>query len=231
MSWGSITGEERLIPGGGGGLNEIKFESGKPMRVKLLMLEGEQPYSYFEHSIELETTANGKTERLFRTIRCAKTQANPNAYCPICDGQRFRRRIRNAANIWDFEQNKVQKLNAGDGVWKPIATSRKLGLDVLACDWVIMRTGTDRNDTEYSATNVGATQFNGVVDPSQLFDIKSEYAPHTVDEMKAIIESMGMTWEFAINPPALTYPTLEEALKAVMPNGKYKDQTMQKIWD
>lgn len=231
MSWDNITGDAKILPGGGGSIDEIKFEADKPVRVKLLLRPEEQPYSYLEHAIEAEAVgADGKTVRQFRTIRCTKTTANPNAYCPICEGQRFRRRVRNAANVWDYEQGKVQKLNAGDGIWKPIATTRKMGVDVLAVDWGLMRTGTDRNDTSYTATNLGASQFNGPVPEEQLFNIEADYAPHTIDEMKAIVESIGLTWDFVTTPPQLQYPTLQDALAHVMPNGRYKDQTFQQIW-
>lgn len=231
MSWDNITGDAKILPSlGSGNVDEIKFESGKPLRVKLLLRPDEQPYSYLEHAIEHEIIgADGKTERQFRTIRCPKTANNPNAVCPICDGQRFRRRIRNAANVWDYEHNKVQKLNAGEGIWKPIATTRKLGVDVLNVDWMLMRTGTNRNDTEYTATNIGPSQPLTVSD--ELFNIEQEYAPHTIEEMKSIIESIGFTWDEIIVPPALTYPTLQDALNHVMPNGKYKDQSFKKIWE
>lgn len=232
MSWDNITGDAKILPGGGnGGVDEIKFEPGKPVRVRLILRDGEQPYSYLEHAIEADTIGqDGKPTRVFRTIRCPKTSSNPNAYCPICEGQRFRRRVRNAANVWDYEQNKVQKLNAGDGIWKPIATTRKMGVDVLNVDWGLMRTGTDRNDTQYTATNLGAPQMQINVPADQLFNIEQEYAPHTVDEMKSIIEGMGLNWDEIIVPPQLQYPTLQDALAHVMPNGKYKDQTFQQIW-
>lgn len=232
MSWDNITGDAKILPGGSGGnVDEIKFESGKPVRVKLILRDGEQPYSYLEHAIEAESIGqDGKPTRIFRTIRCPKTAKDPNAYCPICEGQRFRRRVRNAANVWDYEQGKVQKLNAGDGIWKPIATTRKMGVDVLNVDWGLMRTGTDRNDTEYTATNLGAPQLTTPVPEDQLFDIEREYAPHTIDEMKSIIEGMGLKWDEIIVPPALQYPTLQDALNHVMPNGKYKDQTFQQMW-
>ena len=232
MSWDNITGDAKILPdGGNGGVDEIKFEPGKPVRVRLILRDGEQPYSYLEHAIEADTIGqDGKPTRVFRTIRCPKTSSNPNVYCPICEGQRFRRRVRNAANVWDYEQNKVQKLNAGDGIWKPIATTRKMGVDVLNVDWGLMRTGTDRNDTQYTATNLGAPQMQINVPADQLFNIEQEYAPHTVDEMKSIIEGMGLNWDEIIVPPQLQYPTLQDALAHVMPNGKYKDQTFQQIW-
>lgn len=231
MSWDNITGDAKILPGSSGNADEVKFESGKPVRVKLLLREGEQPYSYLEHAIECEGVGpDGKTVRQFRTIRCPKTASNPNANCPICNGQRFRRRVRNAANVWDYDQGKVQKLNAGDGIWKPIATSRKMGVDVMNVDWGLLRTGTDRNDTQYAATNLGMCQMQTPVPDDQLFNIEADYAPHTEEEMKAIVESIGLVWEEVIVPPALQYPTLEDALNHVMPNGKYKDQKFADIW-
>lgn len=230
MGWDNITGDEKIIPSTGGNMNEVRFESGKPKKVRLLLREGEQPYSYLEHTLEVEKVENGQQTRVFRTIRCAKTAKNPNAYCPLCDGQQLKRRARNAVNVWDYDTNTVQKLNAGDSVFKPMATTRKLGVDILGVDWAILKSGQGRNDTEYATTNLGASVFNLPQD-AQLYDIEAEYAPHTVEEMKAIVESCGVSWESVITPPVLQYPTLQNALAHVMPNGKYKDQTFKQIWD
>lgn len=230
MSWDNITGDAKILPSTGGNMNEVRFESGQPKKVRLLLREGEQPYSYLEHTLEVERIENGQTVRVFRTIRCAKTANNPNAYCPLCEGQQLKRRARNAVNVWDYDTNSVQKLNAGDSVFKPIATTRKLGVDVLGVDWAIMKSGQTRNDTEYATTNLGASAFQLPAD-AQLYDIEQEYAPHTIDEMKAIVESCGVTWESVITPPELKFPTLQEALAHVMPNGKFKDQTFKQMWD
>lgn len=230
MGWDNITGDAKIIPSSGANMNEIRFESGKPKKIRLLLREGEQPYSYLEHTLEVESLENGQVVRTFRTIRCAKTANNPNAYCPLCEGQQLRRRARNAANVWDYESGSVQKLNAGDSVWKPIATTRKLGVDILKVDWAVMKSGQTRNDTEYATTNLGASEFQLPAD-AQLFNIEQEYAPHTVDEMRAIVESCGISWESIITPPELQFPSLQDALAHVMPNGKYKDQTFKQIWD
>lgn len=229
MGWDNITGDAKILPSTGN-MNEVRFESGKPKKIRLLLRDGEQPYSYLEHTLEVENVEGGQTTRVFRTIRCAKTASNPNAYCPLCEGQQLKRRARNAANVWDYDSNSVQKLNAGDAVWKPIATTRKLGVDILGVDWAIMKSGQTRNDTEYATTNLGASVFQLPAD-AQLYDIEHEYAPHTIDEMKAIVESCGVTWESVITPPELTYPTLQDALAHVMPNGKFKDQTFKQMWD
>lgn len=228
MGWDNITGDAKILPSSGN-MNEIRFESGKPKKIRILLREGEQPYSYLEHTLEVERIENGQTVRVFRTIRCAKTANNPNAYCPLCDGQQLKRRARNASNVWDYDTGTVQKLNAGDSVWKPIATTRKLGVNILNCDWAIMKSGQTRNDTEYATTNLGESPFQLPAD-AQLFNIEQEYAPHTVEEMKAIVESCGVSWESVITPPELQFPTLQEALAHVMPNGKYKDQTFDQIW-
>lgn len=229
MGWDNITGDAKILPSTGN-MNEVRFESGKPKKIRLLLREGEQPYSYLEHTLEVEKVENGQTTRVFRTIRCAKTANNPNAYCPLCEGQQLKRRARNAANVWDYDSNSVQKLNAGDSVWKPIATTRKLGVDILTVDWAVMKSGQSRNDTEYATTNLGASAFQLPAD-AQLYDIEQEYAPHTIDEMKAIVESCGVTWESVITPPELKFPSLQDALAHVMPNGKYKDQTFKQLWD
>lgn len=230
MGWDNITGDAKILPSAGG-VNEIRFEDGKPKKLRILLRDGEQPYSYLEHILDNDTVEGGKTVHHFRTVRCAKTTANPTAYCPLCDGQRSRRRMRSVANCWDYESNTVQKLNAGDGVWTPIATTRKLGIDILGVDWAVMRTGQGRNDTEYTATNLGATPFQ-LPESNTLFDIEADYAPATIEEMQTAVEAVGLTWDFVTTPPQMEYPnSLEEALAHVMPNGKWKDQTFKQIWE
>lgn len=232
MSWDNILGESSILPGNSGSADEVKFESGKSVRIRLLLPDGAEPYSYLEHCLEVETIENGQQVRTFRTIRCPKTSKNPNAHCALCDGQQVRRRVRHACNVFDYEAGKVQKLNAGEQVFKTIATTRKMGVDILGVDWGILKSGTDRNSTEYTVTNLGASQFE--YNPEQhgtLFNIEADYQPVTEEEMKAIVESAGGNWLQLITPPTLVYPTLEDALNHVMPNGKYKGQTMRQIWD
>ena len=231
MSWSNITGEQSILPNSGNsGQDEIKLESGKAKRVRLLLPNGAEPYSYLEHCLEVETVENGQQVRTFRTIRCPKTQKDPNAYCPLCDGQQVRRRVRHACNVWDYDEGKVQKLNAGTSVFEVIANTLKMGVDILGVDWGIMKTGEGRNDTKYTATNLGMSQFDHDV-TGQLFDIEQEYQPHTIEEMKSIVESAGGDWNKLTTPPELVYPTLQEALAHKMPNGKYKDQTFEQIWN
>ena len=231
MSWDNITGDSNILPSGSnGGADEIRFESGVAKKLRLLMPADGQPYSYLEHCLEVEKMENGQMTRTFRTIRCPKTNKNPYAECPLCDGQKVRRRVRHVCNVWDYDQGKVQKLNAGESVFKPIATARKMGADVLAMDWGVMKTGTDRNDTEYTATNLGATPFE-LPAGTQLFDIEADYAPSSIEDMRATVESAGGDWNDLITPPQLVFPTLADALAHVMPNGKHKGKTFQQMWD
>lgn len=232
MSWDNITGASSILPssGLGGVQDEVRFESGKAKKLRLILKDGDEPYSYLEHCLEVESIENGQSVRTFRTIRCPKTHDNPNAPCPLCDGQQVRRRVRHACNVWDYDEGKVQKLNTGESVFKPIATTMKMGIDILSVDWAIMKTGTNRNDTEYTATNLGASDFQLPAD-APYYNIKEEYAPHSVEDMKAIVEGAGGNWEKLIVPPQLEYPTLQEALDHVMPNGKYKDQKFSDIWE
>lgn len=232
MSWDNITGASSILPssGLGGVQDEVRFESGKAKKLRLILKDDDEPYSYLEHCLEVESIENGQSVRTFRTIRCPKTHDNPNAPCPLCDGQQVRRRVRHACNVWDYDEGKVQKLNTGESVFKPIATTMKMGIDILSVDWAIMKTGTNRNDTEYTATNLGASDFQLPAD-APYYNIKEEYAPHSVEDMKAIVEGAGGNWEKLIVPPQLEYPTLQEALDHVMPNGKYKDQKFSDIWE
>lgn len=232
MSWDNITGDQSILPNGNGGQDEIKLESGKSKKIRLILPNGAEPYSYMEHCLEIETLQNGQVQRIFRTIRCPKTSKNPSAPCPLCDGQQVRRRVRHACNVYDYDLGKVQKLNQGTQTFETIATTRKMGVDILGVDWGILKTGEGRNDTKYTITNLGASQFE--YDPAvhgSLFDIEQEYAPQSIEEMQSIVEGAGGDWQALTTPPELVYPTLQEALAHKMPNGKYKDQTLGQIWE
>lgn len=231
MSWSNITGEQNLLPSGGYGVqDEIKFEANKGKKIRLLLDDGEEPYSFMEHCLEVVSYESGKEVRTFRTIRCPQTHKNPNAECPLCRGQQVRRRIRHACRVWDYDEGKVQKLCAGEAVFKPIATTMKMGINILNVDWAIMKTGTDRNSTEYTCTNLGQTQFQ-LPEGAPHYNMEQEYAPHSIEEMKNIVEGAGGNWEKLITPPELVYPTLAEALEHEMPNGKYKGRKFKDIWE
>ena len=81
MGWSNITGDESIIPSTtGGNLNEIKFETDKAAKIRLMLRDDEEPYSYLEHCIVVETIQNGQVVRQFRTIRCPKTSNLPHLH-------------------------------------------------------------------------------------------------------------------------------------------------------
>lgn len=231
MAWGNITGEEQIIPSGQS--NELVLESGKPRKVRLLLAPGEEPYSFFQHSIEHEYFENGQQQKSYRTVNCPKTKANPYAHCPLCDGQQARRRVRHVAKVWDYETSSVKYLCNGEQIWEPIATLVKMGMDPTTVDWVLSKTGEGRNGTKYAATNMGPSPFDASKVVDTLRPTTEEYKPHTIEEMQAIVGSMGggMRWDMLLTPPPLEYPeSIKEALAHVVPNTKYKGQTMEAIY-
>lgn len=227
MGWGNITGEESMGALSG---NEIILESGKPKKVVLRLADGEEPYSFFQHTFEVEKVENGQVTKVFRTVNCPKTKKNPHAPCPLCDGQQAPRRIRHAARAFEIESGAERYLAGGEQIWTPIATSVKLGIKVNEVVWGIMKQGSGRNDTSYSATNLGPITMPLPECTLPATDI--QYAPHTVDEMRSIAEGLGLNWATLIVPPPVQYQgSLQEALDHVVPNTKYKGQTMKQIWD
>lgn len=227
MAWGNITGEEKMGTSGG---NEIILESDKPKKVVLMLTDGEEPYSFFQHTFEVEKFEGGQATKMFRTVNCPKTKNNPHAFCPLCDGQQAPRRIRHASRAFDIDSATERYLAGGEQVWKPIATAVKMGIVPGSVVWGIMKTGKDRNDTTYSATNLGPITVP--IPAISLQDPSLEYKPHTIDEMKAMVESLGLDWNTVTNPPALSFQTsLQEALDHVVPNTKCKGMKMSEIWE
>jgi len=231
MSWGIINGDERLIPQGMN--HELKIEAGKTYKFRLLLKPGEEPWSFFEHTADNEKVENGQSVKVFRTAICPKGKDNPYAPCKLCDGQQIRRRMRNASNIWSYETNEVKVLKGGEDIWKPMGTLVKMGIDITTLDFAVTRTGTGKNDTSYSVVNLGPATTPLPDDVmSKVYDIREEYAPSTEAEMKAMVEAVGFDWNKMIVPPAIQYPeSLQEVLEHVIPNTKYKGQTMKQVWD
>lgn len=228
MSWDNITGNASILPSVSGG-NEVILEENKPKRIRLIN-DGSQPYSFFQHSLEAEVMENGQLVKTFRTVNCAKTAKNPLAPCKLCDGQKAKRRVRHATNAWDYDVAGVRKLAAGEDTFKPIGTIRTLGQDIYGMDFAITKTGKGR-DTSYSVVSLGLTPFALPANVA-LFDIENEYRPHTEEEMRSIVEGIGLSWQDLITPPDPVYPaSLQEALSHIMPNTKYKGQTIGQIWD
>jgi hypothetical protein len=229
MSWGVVNGTERMIPMGTN--NEMKIEVGKPKKFRLLLQPGEEPFSFFEHTIENEKTESGQTTSVFRTLTCPKCKDNPYAPSKLCDGQQAKRRVRHVANVWDYELGQVKILKGGDSIWKPIGTLVSMGVDVTKLDFVATRTGTGRNDTEYSVVNLGPSM-TPLPDGISLIDVRAEYTPATEEQMISTIQSAGLNWNAYIIPPAIQYPaSLKDALAHVVPNTKYKGQSMGQIWE
>lgn len=228
MGWAIVNGDERILPQTGM-INEVKLESGKPKKLALLGQDG--PYSFFQHSLENDRIENGQTTSMYRTVNCPKTKATPNAYCPLCDGQQARRRIRHSISVWDYEDNTARLLTNGDDVFKPMGTLGKMGMDPSTMDWIVSKSGTTRNDISYSSVNAGPKQLQVVPDGIEIPDPVLSYKPHSIDQMKEIVEGMGLNWDVLIVPPAIQYPgSLREALDHVIPNTKYKGQTMEQVW-
>lgn len=229
MGWKNITGEEKIVPSSGSGAigNMLSLENGKPSRVRLLLQGDQEPYSYLEHCIENETLGdNGQNVRNFRTVPCARTKEHPNAPCPLCDGQQSRRRVRHVAPVWDYDTNSVKFLNQGEDVYGVIGNSMKMGVDPSSVDWTIMRSGSGRNDTKYTIMPSAPTPFTWPADFT-FPDLAAMFAPATEDQMKAAVAAVGLDWNKIINPPELEYPkSIKDALDHVMPNGKYKGQTL-----
>jgi hypothetical protein len=231
MSWGNIMGTETILPKSGNS-DEVIFESGKAKMLTVLLPRGSEPHSFFQHIFEYEMvdTQTGARTPAIKVVNCRKTKADPYAYCPLCEGQQVRRRIRHAAEVYDHELKQVKILAAGETVWKPIATIAALpGTDLLNLQFLISKTGQTRNDTNYAVTSMPLQM--ALPAGIQLRDMTMLYPPTSIEEMRATAESLKMNWDLLIVPPPIKYfTTLEAALAHKVPNTKYKGQTMQEIY-
>lgn len=232
MGWEVISGDKRLLPGGGSrNATEVQFDSENPTK-KVRFIDGSEPYSFLQHGLENDVFEEGQKVHKYRTINCPKVPSDPNAFCPICDGQNYQSRLRHAKPVFDFSDNSVKMLCGGKQIYEPIAMMHKMGVDLTKTDLIINRSGTSRNDTTYTVINSAGDPNFSVPEGTVIPSAQEVYAPHTPEEMKAMAESIGLKWEDVIALPALQFPkNLQEAMSHVMPNTKYKGQTMETIYN
>lgn len=142
------------------------------------------------------------------------------------NGQAFRLRATHAGLAYDYDEQKVLILEAGTQIWEGIKTLHAAGKDLNGRDIIINKKGTGRS-TEYTVVDADPTPFE--VDLTGAPDIASRYVAATKEQVLEDLRAMGFTDpEQLFTTSPLSYET---AAVTKVPFGKYKDKTMQDIYN
>lgn len=138
----------------------------------------------------------------------------------------FRLRAVHAALAYDYDEQKVLILEQGTQIWEGIKTLHGAGKDLNGRDIIINKKGTGRS-TEYTVVDADPTPFE--VDLSNAPDINARYVAPTKEQVIEDLRAMGFTApEQLFETSPLAY---EVAVATKVPFGKYKDKTMQDVFN
>lgn len=219
--WDILSGAKKFIDNGSGSqYDEVKLEAGKPFQFRIV---GE-PFIFQEHRIE--GFKDGK--QTVRFVRCRKTHENPTAECKLCDADKaLRRRV--VCNVYSYADNAIKTLNIGMSAFEVVAQMKAMGLDIASTKFAVTKNGTGLN-TSYVTIQCGMDGADLTPFMEQCKNLEELYKPHTDEDIKKICEGIGVSFEDAITPPQLNFPTLEEAKNHVLPFGKHKGKTLGMVW-
>lgn len=142
------------------------------------------------------------------------------------NSQAFRLRATHAALAYDYDEQKVLILEAGTQIWEGIKTLHKAGKDLNGRDIIINKTGAGRSTT-YTVVDADPTPFTP--DLTGAPDLEGRYVAPTKEQVLEDLRQMGFTEpEQLFTTSPLDYNV---ALTTKVPFGKYKDKTMQDVYN
>jgi hypothetical protein len=191
----------------------IKLENGKRIR---LLLPTEGPTLHWTRAIS--TPSND-----YRTWVTGKGDED---FFSINDGV-FRPRPVFVGYAWDYSENKVGILEAGNQIWESILVLHKAGKDLNGRDIIINVKG-EKRSTEYTVVDSDPSPFPYDTQTLTYPDITARYLPVTKESVLLDLKEMGFT-----NPEELFTPktvSFEEAKHVKVTFGKHKDKTLEQVY-
>jgi uncharacterized protein (DUF3820 family) len=195
--------EKQTSSGGGGDSRILDLRSREKHRVRILESFVETWRQY---------TLRFQNERDSNIVRFV-VQRNGD----LLSRKGFRSTRRNAVNVWSYDENRVCVLVGGPQIFNEFNAWKESGIDILASDVLITRTGSGR-DTGYSVIRLDTSPFPEKVSPDDLEDLSFFDQAPSDEEIIRILNELEIDFD-AIKLP--TY-TVAEAKVMEMPFGKHK---------
>lgn len=169
MGWDSV--------GKGGAADFVQLEAGKPVKVHIVLLDGQEPESYFTHFINEANGGKGAS------VVCPGAENG----CPCCANKKvYPRRVRHAVNVVDPISGEVKILESGNTIFKAIKAAFDEYGDLDTVDFKISKTGAGL-DTEYAVLPV-ATKFTGDKTDLELKDLTELATPTDVETIQMLMD-------------------------------------------
>lgn len=215
MGWADV-GRETTRQAGSSDL--VKLEQGTKRLRLLPQTAKEGPISWWQYSIR---TPGGD----FRSWVAPPPEQD--FFDPVRG--LFQLTRRHAGLVFDYQENRVLILEAGNQIWEELKKYVEAGIDLSTRDIGITRTGEGRN-TQYSVIYYDPTPFDvSKLDPSTFPDLQSRYRPPTYEQVLNDLRELGFPKpEQLFQLRQLTY---EEAWATTINFGKYRGKTIGHVYN
>lgn len=140
--------------------------------------------------------------------------------------QAFRLRYIHVGLVYDYSTSSIKILEAGNQIWKEIKKFRDMGIDVLASDLMLSKSGSGLG-TKYGVIYLppAPLAFNPESLPAP--DLATRYRPSTYEGTLATLKRLGFVHpEQLFAPRPLAY---DQAIQIKVPFGKFRDQTIADV--
>jgi hypothetical protein len=140
--------------------------------------------------------------------------------------QAFRLRYIHVGLVYDYSTSSIKILEAGNQIWKEIKKFRDMGIDVLASDLMLSKSGSGLG-TKYGVIYLppAPLPFNPESLPAP--DLATRYRPSTYEGTLAALKRLGFVHpEQLFTPRPLAY---DQATQIKVPFGKFRDQTIADV--
>lgn len=138
----------------------------------------------------------------------------------------FKSAARYAVNVWDYTSDSVKILVGGKQIFGQFDAWKKSGLDVMASDIVIQRTG-EKRDTTYTPIRLDTSPFEHADAATDLHDLSLFDKAPTEPELFKILDELEIDYD-AIRLPSFT---VEKARDWDIPFGKHKGEKAGDVLD
>ena len=212
MSWNEIDAK----PSSSSGSDDL-LTIGAQTKIRLLLTGGKtpgEPDSYRSYGIDTPTDGYAtfiapEGEDFFGQNR-----------------QAFRLRYIHVGLVYDYSTSSIKILEAGNQIWKEIKKFRDMGIDVLASDLMLSKSGSGLG-TKYGVIYLPPAPLP--FDPNSLPapDLATRYRPSTYEGTLAALKRLGFVHpEQLFTPRPLAY---DQAIQIKVPFGKFRDQTIADV--
>jgi len=159
-----------------GSADFVQLEAGVPIKVHVLLKDGEEPESYFVHFVPEANEGKGQS------VICPGSKV-----CPCCANKgAYPLRMRHAVNVFDYTDNTVKILEGGNAIFKRLKETFDEYGNLNDIDFKITKKGSGLK-TEYVVVAI-PTKFAEDIDSLELKDLTTLSTATDPDDITTLLD-------------------------------------------